>query len=165
MNWLTEETHGRRIYLWIFGTLLLGYIYTFAAFAVLGRMGVTIHPQVSDLKIDITSWSLPFLLFFFALIEEMMFRLPLMIAVNADADKKIIFLFAFILSVVFGLLHGGIEHIFLQGAGGFLYCILFLKCGGYQKNYLQATAVSTAAHFLWNLSLCVIGIYHGVTAI
>lgn len=161
MRWLRKEVRGRKIYLWILGSVILGYINTFIVIMVLHKFGRPFPTGISDGDINITSWNLPFLLVFFALFEEAMFRLPLMIAVDTDAGEGVALLFAAVLSVIFGVLHGGIINVFLQGAGGFMCCILFLKCGGYQKKYVQALAVSTTAHFLWNLSVCFIGIYYG----
>ena len=164
MRWLMTSVHDRRIYLLILGSLLIGYADVFVVFGLLKAFGIVLHTGVSEPRIDITVSTLPFLLIFMALIEEIMFRLPLAVAVEARAPKATILLFAAVLSLAFGLLHGGILNIFIQGFGGFMYCVLFLKCGGYQKKYSQALAVSTTAHFLWNLSVSFTAIYFGATS-
>lgn len=165
MLWLTTPVRDRKVYLWILGSLIVGYIKVSVVFAIFDLLGLTLHPQASEAKINITSSGLPFFLIFMALIEEVIFRLPLAVAVEAEAEKSAILLFALLLSLAFGLAHGSILNIFIQGFGGFIYCILFLKCGGYQKKYSQALAVTTTAHFLWNLSVSFIALYHGYTSI
>jgi membrane protease YdiL (CAAX protease family) len=90
-------------------------------------------------------------IFFFACIwaplwEEAAFRYaPITIAKNFGPQ----FLFPVIIisSVLFGWGHGsGPVSLLIQGVGGFLFSLLYIKNGFSYKS-------SVTAHFLWNLSL------------
>ena len=62
-----------------------------------------------------------------------------------------VFLGALALSIAFGLVHGSFKNIFVQGIGGLVYSIIFLKCGGFQRRFFKAIASSTLAHAAFNM--------------
>lgn len=100
---------------------------------------------------DLKPEDLPLLvILFMAFIEEVKFRLPLSVFVWLKLPTWGIMLVAILLSVLFGLLHGNGYNIPLQGFGGLLYSILYLKCGGMQKKPGKAIIVTTLAHALHN---------------
>ena len=90
--------------------------------------------------------------------------MPLAFLSGVGLSTAKVLVFAIIFSVIFGFLHGGIPNIFIQGVGGFMYSVLFLKCGGLQGNYTKAIATSTAVHFLFNMTLLAIAIISGGTS-
>lgn len=63
---------------------------------------------------------------------------------------------AFASSILFGLLHGGIHHIWLQGVSGVLYATVYLKCGGMRNETgkdMKAFSASTIVHAAHNMIL------------
>jgi len=89
--------------------------------------------------------------------QEMIFRFfPLAVAVRLWGASGRVLLVAVASSIVFGLIHEGYQYwlypILLQGVAGIYFVILFLKCGGFQKNYAKAVSVCIAVHFFWNMS-------------
>ncbi len=90
--------------------------------------------------------------------EELVFRfIPLFIAVKIAGVSWWVLLVAVVSSIVFGQLHGTVKNIFTQGPGGLLYCLLFLKCGGFQggEHLLLALATVIIVHAVTNLILWV----------
>lgn len=61
-----------------------------------------------------------------------------------------------IASMVFGFVHGGPKFILIQGFGGMVLAIIYLRAlkKGHKKAYLECTAY----HFLFNASLIIDGI-------
>jgi membrane protease YdiL (CAAX protease family) len=95
--------------------------------------------------------------------EEMLFRLiPLGVAFLVSkkispSDRTQFFILVSILSSwLFGYMHGGYQNILLQGVGGFLYCIQFMKSGLMRGELLQATCATTVTHFSWNAGIITI---------
>jgi len=88
--------------------------------------------------------------FFFAVIfapiwEEAVFRYaPLKII--GSVNQSLTWPIVVITSIVFGLLHGGVNNILIQGFGGFVLAYVFIKNGWDYK-------WSVAYHALWNLSV------------
>lgn len=77
-----------------------------------------------------------------AFIEEFWYRfvsIGLMTALAAIATNtirqstKIALLISIPVSIFFGYIHGGWDHIFVQGVIGFIFSIVFIKCGGVIK--------------------------------
>jgi membrane protease YdiL (CAAX protease family) len=108
------------------------------------------------------------IIFIVVAIEEAAFRLlPLTLGMSI-ANGRYVLVFAAVASLAFGLLHltnhgnvtlfGVTIALLSQGLGGFLMCLLFLKyCGMDARNALGAYALTTAVHFVWNVT--VISIY------
>lgn len=110
-----------------------------------------------------TVWFFPILLAAWAVFEEFIFRLfPLVAAVEEWGRSKKIFLIVGLASGIFGLAHGDFLLVFVQGGLGVLLSLLFLKCGGLQKKYGKAFAVTSACHILVNSSIAVILLSGGV---
>lgn len=88
------------------------------------------------------------LIIFTPIWEEVVFRyMPLIIVIMLCGVSKKVLYCALIVSILFGFLHGGYAHIFVQGVVGILFSIVFLKCGGLQKKYIKAVSASTLTHF------------------
>lgn len=152
LSWLARGTSS-----WIEASSLIGAVVVVdlfwhivvTAFYQLGRVEASKVVESSDL-----SFIHYFLFLPAAMSEEILFRcLPLMGAVSLWGESWRVLLVAAASSVVFGLLHGGPAHLPLQGISSFVYCLLFLKCGGFQGNYLQATASVSAAHYVFDVIL------------
>lgn len=83
------------------------------------------------------------------LIEEFLFRwLPITFFILAFGKKfdSLKWYLAALLSIAFGLAHGGYFRIFINGVGGFFYCYLYFK-----NRYRYVSGV--IAHSAWNFTL------------
>ena len=90
-----------------------------------------------------------------AFIEELIFRFCfLFIPIHIWGNSTKVLIAATISSFVFGILHGSFGLI-IQSVSGFSWCLLFLKCGGLQHNFLKALTVVTIVHFLYNISAAI----------
>ncbi len=98
-------------------------------------------------------------LFLLALGEEVFFRLmPIAIIVTLcknrmlpEAFMKLLLLVTIYSSVAFGLAHGHVYNILIQGVCGFTWCVIFLKCGGMNGKYYTALLCSALAHTMYNI--------------
>ena len=135
---------------------LVVFVFVFFVFAQIiealyGAFGMM--PGGSD-DLEFLIQNHPILLFswlpFFAAIEELIFRLPLRIFIKRNVNFSTLFVVSVTLSVLFGLAHGGWIGVPAQGIMGLMFCVVFLKCGGFQKKYLKAFFSSTLVHFVYN---------------
>ncbi len=165
MRWLHEEASDTTAACMIGGAALLILISNSIAIMIMNHCGVTpSHLPAADGTNPLTTWYFPFLLMEYALMEEIIFRLPLAILITSESvGTKGIMLLAGILSFMFGVAHGGLSHLPIQGISGFVFCLVFLKCGGLQKQFAKATAASAMTHFLFNLTVTIILIGSGAT--
>jgi membrane protease YdiL (CAAX protease family) len=164
MRWLKKEVTGKKFFLCVAAFLGVRLLYALGCCAVANLLGINI-PPVSRGKVPILTLSFPFFLLTAVFLEESLFRLPLAILIQRGWRIGKILVSALILSILFGLYHGSIHHIFVQGIGGFIYSILFLKCGGLQKNYQKALCTTTITHFLFNTIIIIIALAQGVTEV
>jgi membrane protease YdiL (CAAX protease family) len=82
-----------------------------------------------------------------AFLEEGIFRFPL--AFVAILAERLVIPVAIASSFIFGCVHGDITNVAVQGLGGFVLCLVFLKCGGYRDGF-KGLAASSAVHILYN---------------
>lgn len=164
INYLRHEVNGFLVIcIFIFGLISFNLFYHIGV-AILFTKILSFNIPPIKAGLTILKWNFPFLLFLFAATEELLFRFfPLYSSVEAYGISKKVLLYAIGASIIFGLLHGSFFNIFIQGVSGFLYCLLFLKCGGFQKKYIRAFFVTTTSHFFFNGSVAVICLLKGVT--
>ncbi len=114
-------------------------------------LGVDLKPVVgADL---FESWSGLLIIWPVALIEELIFRVPLAIPVVLGREHFLPPLIA-ALSVLFGLAHGGgLPHVFIQGGAGLILSLVFLRCGGLHRHVVRGWACATASHGLFDSAL------------
>ncbi len=91
----------------------------------------------------------PILLLFYYMViwapvvEELIFRLiPIYLTLAFTSNKHILWSVIFLVSCIFGYLHGSWHHIFIQGFGGIMFSKAFLKGG---------LGASISAHMFVNL--------------
>jgi hypothetical protein len=161
MDWLKEEAFGKSILFYIFLCISTKLIYCVIIVTALKLLNIHISYIAGD--IPILSLSFPYILFMSALIEESIFRLPLAALMYLRCPISVVLIAAAALSASFGILHGGLSHVFIQGGAGIFYSVLFLKCGGCQKKYLKPLMTTTIAHFIFNGSLAIATICSGKT--
>ncbi|HXV26765.1 MAG TPA: CPBP family glutamic-type intramembrane protease [Candidatus Paceibacterota bacterium] len=85
------------------------------------------------------------------LVEEAVFRLPLLIPLHFAGPGKVTAASVIVLSVVFGELHGS-WHFMVQGLSGIVLSLVFLKCGGVRGRwgYLKGYACAAVVHYSFN---------------
>jgi membrane protease YdiL (CAAX protease family) len=163
VHWLKKEACGWQLCFCILGCLALHIVYTIGILVAVFLLKIQIPPTSGE-RIQIFTISFPFALFGCAIVEEAIFRLPLAIFVAKGWTVARVLIVAIVFSVVFGVVHGSIRHIFLQGMGGFMYSVLFLKAGGLQGENLKAIATTATTHFLYNAILVGCAITRGATS-
>jgi len=160
LDWLEVEARGFAIISLMFKMLIVDLAWNFFAMTVLLGFGSTFsfYGQLAFPLPESLDMNFSIFLFSAALIEEWIFRfLPLLIVVRIFGKSPIVFVTMIISSVIFGACHGGPINIMFQGVSGFFFCIVFLKCGGFQSRPLKALLSSTTSHFLFNLVIFAIG--------
>ncbi len=131
--------------------------------AVVFSVTDTIEP-VEPIGVPILSlWFIPFLLLV-STIEELLFRIiPLSIAMSASERKIMHVLTALIAAMLFGYVHGGWANVPLQGIGGFLYGLLFIRYARGGEAFLEASIVVIMMHTAFNGLIGMIALLGGET--
>lgn len=161
LTWLNDEVLGYKVVIYVLVTLGIDFILEYSLVDLLSYLSFKLPPREPSL--DMTQPYFPVLLFSFVAIEEFIFRLPLVVAIEVWGLSSKVLACAFGLSFVFGILHGNIVNLFAQGMGGICLSFLFLKCGGFRNNYVKAFLVTTSAHFIWNISIAIYLLSNGET--
>ena len=158
MHWFFKDASGRQAANLLCLTVLFQIVYV----SILAVVWVLVQVNRADPLEPTALLFAPTLpnLFVAAFSEEVVFRfVPLSIALAGGFTFAGIMGTAVVSSVIFGLGHGGIAHIGIQGVAGFVWCLLFLKCGGFHRHYVRATLVTTMGHVLYNLSVFAIAAF------
>lgn len=163
LDWLQVEARGANAFAVIGIVMLLDLFWNTVVLSAL-LFVADIHPVHHRVGLTINVW-LPVILLGLATMEEVMFRFPLALFVEGDWRMGDILIVAVLLSALFGILHGGLINIFLQGVGGFLWSLVFLKCGGAEKNYAKGVLASTLCHFFFNCAVAMPAIMSGASKI
>lgn len=155
MLWIKKEACGRDYFISMAGALWLCLVYNSLAIMVMHFFHVDMHlAGKPEIHFSLTPSFLGRLLRI-AFIEELLFRFPLLALTDERWSTTKILICASVSSASFGFFHGGVYHIFLQGVSGFIFCILFLKCGGFRgiqwKGAVKALTATTTVHFLYNV--------------
>jgi hypothetical protein len=84
--------------------------------------------------------------------EEVLFRLPLAFAVRYLRFVGVL-LSVLVLSIAFAWVHGNLStgRLLLQGMGGIVLSVIFLKCGGLNGKVLKPLAVCVGYHITWDV--------------
>lgn len=162
-RWLGIEVPGGEFISFVGVCLLGGFFLNFFALWVMSAFGVAPEPPRN--KIPILVWWFPLFLFVAALIEEVIFRLPLALIVKKWGNSWQLFIAIVLFSMAFGMAHGSVKNIPLQGTFGLIYCLIFLKCGGLQRRYGKALCASTLAHVTMNGIIALIALANGIKTI
>ncbi len=158
LRWLQTPLTEQKRWLFVFGSAVLSGCYSLGAgLLIFGLEGVADMADELDTmqKILIPVFSLGFFIPAAAL-EECVFRAPLVIM--AMIYQPAVVPFALVLSTGFGLIHGGMQHILLQGVCGLIFAAVFLKCGGMQGRLLLGLLCSTLAHAGSNSTVLLLGV-------
>lgn len=174
IDWLMEKPSNRERSTIILKSLTIIFAILVIMPIILAILNVQVTGKVvatqSDSKDSIPIMSLDFIILMalVAIIEELLFRVvPLSLAAlvvystvfllnrfyqkHIDASRIVIkaALIATIpASVIFGYAHGGLPNILVQGLGGIIFSIVYIKCGGTGKGILTGWKSSSILHFL-----------------
>lgn len=161
-RWLEKELHGFDLLVFIFKCSVLNILWCCLVMLVLHIINVEFPAtrELPPLPAELVFLA-PFVLLVVALAEEIFFRLPLAWAIKVFGESKWTLVSAVALSTAFGLAHGHVLNIFVQGVSGLILCAIFLKCGGLQKKYFKALATATLAHAFCNTLLLIAAILAG----
>lgn len=106
---------------------------------------------------DIVIWA-GFEEFFFRLIPFLFYMelaYKLCPSVTPERLFRGLIVISIVTSMVFGVMHGAYYKIAIQGVGGLILCVVFLKCGAIRKDFFVGLLSATAAHTLYNAALYV----------
>ena len=160
-SWLNEEPYELEVPALIAKGLIVSFLYM-----------ILITSVYHFLKIDVRIWGhnsgtpinseLPFLMLWVAFIEEIIFRVPLVIPMMFKAGTGTVVFCAVALSSIFGILHGSLMNIPIQGVLGFIFSLMFIKCCKERGNLGKALLTSTAIHYSYNMTLIAVAYAGGV---
>jgi len=165
--WLEDEPRGRRLFFWMVLPALGLFFYNLILTGIISLfILLDLDDDPVEFGIKIVSFKLPIILLGVAFIEELLFRLaPLSLALYGPENSKItdVLVMVVISSIIFGVLHGGYFNILFQGVDGLVFCLVFLKCGGWHHCYWKAIGASTVCHAFFNLLISYLAYFmHGV---
>jgi membrane protease YdiL (CAAX protease family) len=145
--------------------LLLDFFITFILLGFFIFIEVPLSESESE-GIAIFSWSFFGFILLVSVIEEFLFRImPLSLIMRLTKRRDVVLLTALICSALFGYVHGGLPHILLQGIGGFLYAVLFIKYSRQGSRVVEGSIVVIAVHSLFNLLISLLLFLEGESEI
>jgi hypothetical protein len=158
-NWIKKEPKGLDWIWFMFLFLIVHFIAAIAGLWILNRIGLDLPKQDFGMSLLSFTAMLPLVV----LTEEICFRLPLMVPLQAKKHKGILTLVVAIgLSAIFGYLHGNIYNCFIQGVGGLIFCLTYVKCGGWNGRFTKALFSSYSLHLTFDLIIVAILLARGV---
>lgn len=125
---------------------------------------VDVLEEVEDSGVEIASWLFILTILLVSVFEELLFRiLPLGLALKFYPRPGFLLGVAFVSAAIFGYVHGGMYNIFLQGTGGFLYAILFIKYAAQGQRLAEASILLIVIHTMFNGLLGLLLLWSGET--
>ncbi len=178
LGWLQTQVPIGQIWLFVLLSLLSIFSLNFITILILPKhftdpppppydpsdpsFGSYLYLNMPRLGMPILTWEFPGQLFSIALMEEIIFRFVLLGgAIQIWGATWPVLLVLALSSIIFGLMHGRPVNILLQGVGGIVFCIIFLKCGGFAHHFLMATFVVALAHSIFNSIVALFNLISG----
>ncbi len=164
VEWVNTPIHYRPYQLGYYKLPLLALLIdiVITTLTILLYVETEVDVEELDMGLEILSLSFIPLLFLLAGIEEMIFRiLPLTWAMR-NVSKQNIVLAALFTAIAFGFVHGGLANIPLQGLGGLVYAIVFIKYA-HGERYMEAGFVVITIHTVFNGLIALLSLSEGVT--
>ncbi len=102
--------------------------------------------------------SLPLLIFLYALLEEVIFRLPLALFLHKKVNSQSKIIYTILLQIFFILLHFSDKNtadLLLVNitVSSFIFVVIFIISGANEKKYFKALFIVTIYHSISNLSV------------
>jgi len=147
--WLEKEAIGRSVFYYTAGSILFLLIWTPCILALLAVSGVD-PSSVPDHTEKVARGSFGIAIIT-VLMEETAFRIvPLWLAVKNRFSTIGLIVLSVMNSAVFGYIHGSVYNLLLSGVGGFVFCLLFLKCGGIRSHFFPACTAPIVSHLFYD---------------
>ena len=154
LDWIEDEPEGRKLFVSIAKYTGTIFLYSVAVVLVVETLQYLYHEPVSLPRNvdenDLASIWFPLTLAGDVLFEELIFRLPLALAIKRWGVSWKLWSAVVISSVLFGLFHGSPWCILIQGMHGSLLALAFVKCGGLSHNWKKALFASFAVHLCYD---------------
>lgn len=156
MQWLGDEAKGFRS---VVGYVLLAGLIVSSidqsVVAALTNWGILKESSGAKSFIEyLDGFAVADMLLLSPLLEEVALRfLPLAVVVAfISASPAVVFGANLCCAALFGAIHPyAMHHKVLAGVAGFVFGLVFLKCGGLNKRFLKASVAAVAAHGVSNL--------------
>ena len=162
-DWILDEPKDKKqFFKAIWSTVKLAFFVNIVVIILTWIFGLKISPRNGTGETNIFEWKFPLEIISSVGIEEFLFRwLP--VAITYESGFGVIgkIIVGVLSSGIFGYLHGGISHIFLQGAHGFISYLLFLKTSNMGKNHLKGFSATFLEHLIFNIISILIVIITG----
>lgn len=167
-EWLKRPVPKNWLWLAVIIGLITSLIYNYLAELIANRLGFNLSQK--KFGFNFFDASTYFLLFYGAMCEELLFRMPLIFAVERWKKFYWVMASAVAISLLFGLAHGWqYGQLFYGtvwfGIGGFGYCLIFLKCGGFQERGFQAVMTTSLIHGFYNWTITLFKLANGITEV
>lgn len=159
MDWLKDEAKGWSIVGYVIFAALVVVSLDYSVRNAMINWGLVPQPPLPEAT-DSTPFKYYNAFMFVSLFlwapvkEEVIFRvLPLSIVISFISDRpKVVFAVTAAFALLFGAIHPyGLTGKTQVAISGFFFGLLFLKCGGINKNLVKASLAAMAAHGLTNL--------------
>lgn len=125
---------------------------------------VDVLDEAEDVGVEIASWLFVATILYISFEEELMFRIiPLLVALKFIKQSAGLVGVALLTAVVFGYVHGGVYNILLQGIGGFLYAVIFIKYSQNGTRILEASLLVIVLHTFFNGLIGIVLLLSGET--
>ena len=176
LGWLQTQVPISHIWLFVLYSILSIFVLNFVTILILPKHFTDPPPfDPSDLNpgsylnfntprigVPVLTWEFPGQVFYLAVMEELVFRFVLLGgAVQIWGATWPVLLVMVASSIVFGLMHGGPVNVLLQGVSGIVFCIVFLKCGGFDQNFLMALMIVAITHCIFNSIVAFFNLING----
>ena len=189
-SWISKETKGLNIVaiclisivFIFFGSIFMGMLLNAMSHPLSENPSVETYttPQnnttnpvtgVTTNTVDILSSPFFLLLLRFVVDEEIVFRLipitlvlPFASFVIKRENSLLKYVFVILSSTIFGYVHGGYDHLLVQGINGVMLCVVYMKCGGLRnfydyKVYSKGLICVSFVHFVSNYMFFLLGIF------
>ena len=154
IDWIFSPPTKREFMRLPFIILAIDVVYSIVAIGVMELLNLGSEMIEDPDATPIASWEFPVIIISVSVIEELLFRIIPLVILIRYVNNRFVTLFSVIaLSVSFGLIHSGWESVPVQGVGGILYSILFIKYAENGTRFLQASAVVILVHTIFNAIL------------
>ena len=157
LDWIFRPPTAKEYMRLPFIVLGLDLLYNLAVIIVLVLLGIDPEPVDDTHAVPIASWWFVLSIVWVSIEEEVIFRIiPLVLLLRYVRNRVIIMVAVLAISALFGYVHHGWESIAMQGVGGVLYSILFIKYAENGTRYYQASAVVILVHTIYNAIIMMI---------
>ncbi len=155
LDWLSVEPVFEEKIFSASVVLVIKFVFAITFFMAINFLGVNLG-QPESITWRLTASTFPVILLV-TLVENFLFRSLPVYFINLFTKRTwntsvVYVVVGIISSIILGLMSGTIYGFFLQGMGGFILFMLFVKCGGYNGKKLTPLVITTFVHSLFNCS-------------